>query len=85
MATYEQVHAGDIVLGHDGELWGVAGIDHSPQLAVTLVKYGHTVTGYPPPDTAVTVVTPAALAAEAAAAQVFINAGFDVEIVSERV
>ena len=85
MATYEQVHAGDIVLGHDGELWGVAAIDHAPQLAVTLVKHGHRVVGYPPPGTGVTVVTPVDVAAEARAAQVFIDAGLGVEIISERV
>lgn len=85
MATYEQVHAGDIVLGHDGELWGVEAIDHAPQLAVTLVKHGQRVVGYPPAGTAVTVVTPADLSAEARAAQVFIDAGTDVEIVHEHV
>ncbi len=85
MATYEQVHAGDTVLGHDGELWGVEGIDHVPQLAVTLVKHGRRITGYPPPGTGVTVVTSADVGAEAAAAQVFIDAGLGVEIVSERI
>ena len=85
MASYEQVHAGDIVLGHDGELWGVEAIDHVPQLAVTLVKHGQQVTGYPPAGTPVTVVAPADLSAEFWAAQMFIDAGFDVEIVSERV
>jgi hypothetical protein len=85
MASYEQVHAGDIVLGHDGELWGVEAIDHAPQLAVTLVKHGHRVVGYPPAGTPVTVVAPADKAAEFRAAQMFIDAGFDIEIVSERV
>jgi hypothetical protein len=85
MATYEQVHAGDIVLGHDNALWGVEAITHAPQLVVHLVKHGHRVTGYPPPGTAVTVVTPADLTTEARAAQVFIDAGLDVEIVHESV
>lgn len=85
MASYEQVHAGDIVLGHDGELWGVEAIDHEPQLAVVLVKHGYRVVGYPPAGTPITVVTPAKVAAEARAAQVFIDAGLDVEIVHEHV
>ncbi len=73
------------MLGHDGELWGVETIDHAPQLAVTLVKHGQRIIGYPPPGTPVTVVTPAGVAAEARAAQMFIDAGLDVEIVRERV
>jgi hypothetical protein len=85
VTTYEQVHAGAIVLGHDGELWGVEAIDHAPQLAVTLVKHGQRVVGYPPAGTPVTVVTPADVAAEARAAQVLIDAFGPVEIVSERV
>lgn len=85
MATYEQVHTGDIVLGHDGELWGVEAIAHVPQLAVTLVKHGQRVVGYPPPGTGVTVITPADVSAEAQAAQMFIDAGLGVELVSERI
>jgi hypothetical protein len=84
MTGYEQVHAGDTVLGHDNDLWGVAAIDHGPPLAVTLVKGTTRVTGYPPPGTPVTVVTPADVSAEARAAQTFIDAGFAVEIVGER-
>lgn len=83
MATYEQVHAGDHVLGHDGDLWGVAAIEHVPRLAVTLVKPGHRVTGYPPAGTAVTIVTRSDIAAEATAADVLIAAGLTIEIVAE--
>ena len=85
MATYEQVHAGDIVLGHDGELWGVEGISHVPQLAVTLVRHGQRVTGYPPPGTGVTVVSAADVAAEARAVQTFIDAGLGVDLISEQI
>jgi hypothetical protein len=85
MAIYEQVHAGDIVLGHDGDLWGVKEITHVPQIAVTLVKNGLIVTGYPPAGTPVTVVSPADLSAEFEAAQMFIDAGLGVEVVHERV
>lgn len=85
MATYEHVHAGDVVLGHDGELWGVVEIDHSPPLRVTLVRHGARVTGYPPAGTSCTVVTPADVRAEAWAADVLISTGLGpVEIVSEK-
>lgn len=83
MATYEQVHAGAIVLGHDNELWGVAHIEHAPRLAVTLVKGDQSVTGYPPPGTEIVVVEPADVSAEAWAAQNFIEAGLGVELISE--
>lgn len=85
MTTYEDVHAGDLVLGHDGELWGVAAIARSPQLAVELVRHGLTLTGYPPAGTAVTVVARSDVSAEAAAAQMFIDRGIaPIEIISER-
>jgi hypothetical protein len=84
MAGYEQVHAGDIVLGHDGELWGVASIDHAPQLAVTLVRPGHRVTGYPPRGTPVTVVQAADVQAEAQTADILIGALGPIEILGER-
>jgi len=82
--TYEEVHAGDHVLGHDGDLWGVEAIEHVPRLAVTLVKPGHKVTGYPPAGTPVTIVHRSDIAAELAAAQVLIDGGFNIEIVAER-
>jgi hypothetical protein len=85
MATYEDVHSGDVVLGHDGEVWGVERIAHVPHLAVTLIRDGgvHRITGYPPPGTEVTVLQRADVSAEARAAQMFIDAGIGVEVVSE--
>lgn len=83
MATYEEVHTGDHVLGHDGDLWGVAAIEHVPRIAVTLVKPGHRVTGYPPAGTPVTIVARSDIAAEAAAWQVLAAAFGPIEIVSE--
>jgi hypothetical protein len=81
--TYEDVHAGDYVLGHDGEMWGVLAIDHAPQLAVTLVRPGHQVTGYPPAHTPVTIVARSDISAEFAAAQVLADAGLGPELVTE--
>jgi hypothetical protein len=84
MATYEQAHAGDVVLGHDNELWGIAEIAHEPQLVVTLVRYGHRVTGRPPGGTLVTIVAPADVSGEMWAVQQLIDAGLGPEIISER-
>lgn len=85
MARYEQVHAGDIVLGHDGELWGVAEIQHVPQLAVTLVRHGVRVTGCPPAGTEVAIVQAADVRAEEWALDVMIAAGFGpFEMLGER-
>jgi len=81
--TFEDVHAGDTVLGHDNEVWGVLSITHAPRLAVTLVRPGHSVTGYPPAGTPVTIVSRSDISAEFAAAQTFIDAGLGVEIISE--
>jgi hypothetical protein len=84
MSTYSQVHAGTVVLGHDDKLWGVAEITHTPRLSVTLVRGEQRITGYPPPDTPVTIVTPADVSAEMRAAQALIDAGIMPEIVSEK-
>lgn len=82
MTTYESVHAGDVVLGHDGELWGVQHIAHEPELAVTLVKYGYRVTGRPLPQTEVTIVERADVSKEFQAAEL-LGAAFGIEIISE--
>jgi hypothetical protein len=86
VSTYEEVHAGDLVLGHDREVWGVETIAHVPRLAVTLVKdEGRVrVTGYPPAGTEVAIVQRADVSAEYAAAGTLIAAGLDVALVSER-
>lgn len=85
MATYEDVHAGDLVLGHDNAVWGVAEIVRTPRLAVTLVKDdGHTrVTGYPPGGTEVAIVQRADISQEMSAAQLLIEAGVGVELIAE--
>lgn len=82
---YEQVHAGDHVLGHDGAVWGVAEIDHPPALPlrVVLVRPGHRVQGWPPAGTPVTIVHQADVSAERAAVEVFAAGGLDVELLRE--
>ena len=84
MASYDEVHAGDHVLGYDGDLWGVEAIEHSPRLAVTLVKPGHSVTGYPPAGTQVTIVHRSDVSPEGAAWQVLAAAFGPVEVVGEK-
>lgn len=56
MATYGgDARPGDIVVGADGAGWGVLSIERAPRLAVTLVKGPQRVTGYPAPETPVTI------------------------------
>ena len=80
MDTYETVHAGDVVLGHDGQEWGVAAIGGG---AVTLVRFGEQVTGYPPGGTPVTVLSRADTIEEARAYDVLRASYGDVEVLGE--
>lgn len=82
--TYESVHAGDHVLGHDGAVWGVAEIDHAPALRVVLVRPGYRVQGWPPAGTQVTIVQRADVSGEFAACELFAAGGLDVELIGER-
>ena len=82
--VYETLHVGDIVQGYDGLLWGVAGIDHEPELVVTLTRHGQTLTGRPPAGTPVTIVQRADVSAEAAAVGALLGAGYNVQLISER-
>lgn len=86
MTIYEDVRAGDIVLGHDSDLWGVSMIEYEPQLAITLVKdEGRTrVVGRPPAGTPVVIVERAAVEPDGAAAAALHAAGLGVELISER-
>lgn len=81
---FEDVHTGDHVLGHDGEVWGVAEIDHVPALRVVLVRSGHRVQGWPPAGTEVTIVQQSDVSAEFRAAEVLAAGGLGVELIGER-
>lgn len=84
MTTFEDLHAGDHVLGHDNDTWGVAAITRSPRLVVALVKPGSRLVGYPPPGTPVTVLHRADIRVEEMAAGVLIAGGLgEIEIISE--
>lgn len=83
--TYETVHAGDVVLGADGQAWGVKQIDHTPQGAmVTLTRHGHIVPGFPPPGTPVTVLSRGDVSAEAEAFAALMTGFGDVSLIQER-
>lgn len=84
MTTYEDVHAGDHVLGHDREVWGVAEIDHAPALRVVLVRPGHRVQGWPPAGTPVTIVHHEDVSAEFRAVEALAAGGLGVELMGER-
>lgn len=84
MDTYETVHAGDVVLGADGQEWGVVAISRiGGQLAVALTRFGQTVTGYPPSGTPVTVLSRADTIEEARAYEVLAASFGDVEVLGE--
>lgn len=84
MTTYEDVHGGDHVLGHDGEIWGVAEIGHSPALRVVLVRLGHRVQGWPPAGTPVTILQRQDMSAEARAFEALAGGGLVPELLGER-
>lgn len=83
MTTYEEIHVGAVVLGHDGNTWGVEHIEREPVLAVTLYRNGFRTTGYPPPGTEVVVISAADVSAELAAAENLIHAFGSVELIAE--
>jgi hypothetical protein len=83
MPTFEDVHAGDVVLLHDQQTWGVAA--KLPGGGVTFVRHGAVMTAYPPVGTEATVVQAADVSAEVGAAGVLLAAGLGpIEIISER-
>lgn len=84
MDTYEGVHTGDHVLGHDNAVWGVAEIDHSPALRVVLVRDGYRVEGRPPAGTPVVIVHREDVSAEFRAAEVLAAGGLGVKLIGER-
>lgn len=83
MDTYETVHAGDVILGHDGQEWGVAQVWREPQLTVILKRFEQEVTGYPPAGTPVTVLSRADTIEEARAYEVLRASFGDVEVLGE--
>lgn len=81
-ATWEQVHVGDVVLGHDGLTYGVAGVAPGP--IITLYRHGQ-ISGpaQVPPGTPVTILQRADTAAEARAFAILAEAGLNPQIIRE--
>jgi hypothetical protein len=85
-STWEQVHAGDVVLGHDGQTYGVADIAPAAPGGpiVTLYRHGARVgPAQPPPGTPIVVVRRADTSAEAHAFSVLAAAGVGPEVIRE--
>jgi len=89
VTTYGELHAGDIVVGYDGEAWGVERVAAlRPQgervvRPMTLIKSGERVAGLPAADEPVNVVHQEDTSAEAAAWGVFAYAGLVPEVLEE--
>lgn len=84
MTTWDQVHAGDVVIGHDGQTWGVESIaPHPAGPVVTIVRHGQRATGQPPPGTPITVIESTDMTAEAHAFNVLAAAGLQPELLRE--
>lgn len=83
MATFEDVHAGDVVLGHDGQLWGVAAKATEPQLTVVLVNGDQRLIARPPFGTHIEIIEPSDVSPEFAAWLTLTTALGPVDIISE--
>jgi hypothetical protein len=86
-ATWEQTHAGDIVLGHDGLAYGVADIVLGDPRGpiVTLTRFGEQLVAQPPPGTPITVIQPVDTDLEARAFAVLADAGLAPEVIRESI
>jgi hypothetical protein len=87
-ATWEQVHAGDIVRGHDGNNWGVVSVTFGDPAGPVIVlhRLGTTVgPAQPGPGTRITIVERANTRDEAAAFAVLQAAGFGPEVLHEEI
>jgi hypothetical protein len=84
-STYGQLHAGDVVLGADGEPWGVWRLwrYEGGQLTIVLMRGEREVTGYPRPDEPVTVVHRCDTSAEAAAWALLAAGGLQPQVIEE--
>lgn len=85
MTTWEDVHAGSVVLGHDGLTYGVEHVEHGLPggPGITLTRYGQRVSAQPPPGTPITVVEAADTTEEARAFAALAEAGLDPQIIRE--
>jgi hypothetical protein len=84
--TWGSLHAGDIVLGADGQQWGVERLLRPTPgvVTVTAIRHGDHATASMHDDLPVTVVRRADTSEEYRAAAVLLAAGLTPEVVSER-
>lgn len=85
MDTWDDVHAGDVVLGHDGQTYGVVAVHVAPGgPVITLFRHG-AIAGpaQVPHGTPVTVLQRADTAAEARAFAVLATARLNPEVIGE--
>ncbi len=84
---WSAAHAGGIVLGADGQSWGIEQVEHPTgarrRMSVTLVRHGARVTGHPMSYEAAMVVAPADVSEEERAASVLLERLGPVEIIRE--
>lgn len=86
MSTWDDVHAGAIVLGHDGLSYGVEEISHDSPYGPVIVLTRHGVRvgpAQPPPGTPITILENPAMPAEAAAFAVLAEAGLGPQLIRE--
>jgi hypothetical protein len=84
--TWDDAHTGDVVLGHDGQTYGVVTISHAHPAGpvITLTRHGATIgPAQPPPGTPITFVDRADMTAEAQAFAVFAGAGLGPQVLGE--
>lgn len=83
--TWDGVHAGDIVRGHDGKLYGVAAIErgHPAGVSITIRRNGEFSSMQVPAGVPIEITARADMSAEAVAWQVLQDAGFGPEIIGE--
>lgn len=85
MTTWDEVHTGSVVLGHDGLTYGVAHIEHGLPggPGIVLVRHGERVHAQPPPGTPITVLAEADVSQEARAFQALADEGLGPQIIRE--
>lgn len=85
MTTWEQVHAGCVVLGHDGKVYGVSLVEQHPAGPVIELVYDGAPAGraQPPPGTPITVLEWPETSGEARTFALFTATGLDPQVIRE--
>jgi len=85
VTTWDEVHTGSVVLGHDGLQYGVAHVEHGLPggPGIVLVRHGQRLQAQPPPGTPITVLQAADVSEEARAFETLTAAGLGPQIIRE--